>query len=98
MNNKRYVNIDDILDLFGIEDEDLYATGTIEDALYDGTLKVYKLPPTEQRGRWTNHSDEWDGGYYECSVCGEAYSFIEGTPKENNYRYCPNCGARMEVE
>lgn len=42
-------------------------------------------------------SDEWDGGYYECSVCGEAFTFIEGTPKENLYNYCPNCGARMEV-
>lgn len=49
-----------------------------------------------RRGRWMEHSDEWDGGYYECSVCGEAFTFIEGTPKENLYNYCPNCGARME--
>lgn len=51
-----------------------------------------------RHGRWTDHSDEFDGGYYECSVCGEAFSFIEGTPKENNYRYCPSCGAQMEAE
>lgn len=50
-----------------------------------------------RRGRWTDHSDEWDGGYYECSVCGEAFTFIEGTPKENLYNYCPNCGAKMEA-
>ncbi len=54
-------------------------------------------PSSERRGRWIDHSDEWDGGYYECSVCGEAFAFIEGTPKENNYRYCPDCGTRMEV-
>lgn len=53
-------------------------------------------PSAVRRGRWTDHNDEWDGGYYECSVCGEAFTFIEGTPKENLYNYCPNCGARME--
>lgn len=45
--DKRCVDIDDVLDLFGIEDEDIYAKGTIEDALYDGTLKVYKLPSAQ---------------------------------------------------
>lgn len=50
--NKRYVDIDDVLDLFRIEDEDIYTKRTIEDALYDGTLKVYKQPSAEQQGQW----------------------------------------------
>lgn len=64
----------------------------------DAVSLVESIPSAERRGRWMDHSDEWDGGYYECSVCGEAFSFIEGTPKENNYRYCPSCGAQMEAE
>ena len=60
--------------------------------------RILSLPSAERRGRWKDHSDEWEGGYYECSVCGEAFTFIEGTPKENLYNYCPYCGARMEAE
>lgn len=41
--NRRYVDIDDVLNLFGVKDEDIYAQETIEDALYNGTLKVYNL-------------------------------------------------------
>jgi predicted nucleic acid-binding Zn ribbon protein len=36
--------------------------------------------------------------YYECSVCKDAFVLMEGTPKENNYNYCPNCGADMRGE
>lgn len=87
--NKRYVDIDDVLDLFGIEDEDLYATGTINDALYDGTLKVYKLPSTKRLGQWENVEHAPDNLLYAtCSVCGKRQT-IEYT------NYCGNCGAKM---
>lgn len=36
---------------------------------------------------------------WKCSGkdgCGEEYMFIEGTPEDNKYKRCPNCGARME--
>lgn len=26
------------------------------------------------------------------SNCGEAHVFIDGGPRDNNYRYCPYCG------
>lgn len=36
---------------------------------------------------------------YKCSACGEIQMLIDGTPKENGWKYCPHCGARMnEVE
>ena len=59
--------------------------GTIED-----------LPPvTHKSGKWIE-KDGWDGDvYYECSVCGEPFCLIDGTPTDNMYNYCPNCGARM---
>lgn len=45
------------------------------------------------RGTWLE-KEVYDGDYaYECSVCGETWDLIEGTPKDNNMNYCPNCGA-----
>lgn len=77
------VDIDDVLDLFGINDEDIYAKETIEDALYEGTLKVYKLPSAERRGRWEQVGDN----AYRCSACGEISCC--------NSPFCSECGADM---
>lgn len=58
------------------------------------------LPSAEQEqktGKWIEHED-WYDTYYECSSCGEAFSLIEGTPKDNGYNYCPNCGSEMVGE
>lgn len=57
--------------------------------------------PNEKRkvvgvGKWIE-KDGWDGDvYYDCSVCGESWTTIEGTPWDNGMNYCPNCGAKME--
>lgn len=88
--DKRCVDIDDVLDLFGIEDRDIYAKGTIEDALYDGTLKVYKLPSAERHGRWIDVEHAPDNLFYAtCSVCGDRQTIEVAN-------YCPMCGASME--
>lgn len=49
-----------------------------------------------KRGKWTQTSafDE-DANIYVCSECDEPWTLINGTPRENNMNYCPNCGARM---
>lgn len=51
-------------------------------------------------GRWEESIDEWFGtDVYTCSKCRESYVLVEGTPKQNLWHYCPNCGAKMqEVE
>lgn len=41
-------------------------------------------------GRWIPYGWKWC-----CSKCDMMLP-IDGTPAENNLRYCPNCGARME--
>lgn len=33
-------------------------------------------------------------GYFETS-CGEAFSLNEGSPSENNMKFCPFCGLRI---
>lgn len=59
-----------------------------------GVVRFLKsVPSAEKIGKWTYHPnnipylrrDKW-----ECSVCHERIEYI--------FNYCPNCGARMEVE
>jgi hypothetical protein len=53
------------------------------------------LRDTRPQGEWITQ-EGYDGDeYYECSVCKDAFVLMAGTPKENNYNYCPNCGADM---
>jgi len=52
-------------------------------------------PVTQKAGKWIE-KEGWDGDvYYECSICGEPFCLIEGTPTDNMYNFCPNCGAKM---
>lgn len=58
------------------------------------TLKDAQLErPT---GYWIEREDSYGDPYYECSKCKESFVLIDGTPRDNLYNYCPNCGARME--
>jgi len=36
-----------------------------------------------------------DGEYWTCSACGYDFVLLEGTPEENDYHYCANCGAKV---
>ena len=38
----------------------------------------------------------FDCDTWQCSECKDVFILLEGTPKDNNYNYCPNCGAKME--
>ena len=46
-------------------------------------------------GRWIEQEAPNMDTYYDCSACGESFCLIEGSPADNLYNYCPNCGARM---
>ena len=48
-----------------------------------------------KKGEWIEHEDVSGDLYYDCSVCGESWVLIDGTPKENGMDYCPHCGADM---
>ena len=34
---------------------------------------------------------------WTCSNCKESIVMYDGTPMENGYKYCPQCGAKMEA-
>ena len=50
-----------------------------------------------RHGHWIAEAN-WTLGdyYYTCSICREDFYMIVGTPSDNNYKYCPHCGARMD--
>ena len=49
-----------------------------------------------QHGQWIEEEESNGDPYYICSVCNAEFVCVEGTPDENQYYYCPNCGARMD--
>lgn len=60
----------------------------LEKWIYDGEER--------KTGKWINHKDE-----HQCSICGEVViaDVYDGEWGSNGiYEYCPNCGAKMEVE
>ena len=65
----------------------------LEEAL-DMAIKALEQPE-RKTGKWIEQDDGCDGVFYECSVCKDAFTLIDGTPSDNNYNYCPNCGADM---
>lgn len=50
-----------------------------------------------RKGKWIEHDDYLGDVIYECSVCKEPFVLIDGTPAENLYNFCPNCGADMRA-
>lgn len=72
----------------------------------DGWCKEYcelkNMPTVEaepvRHGKWKPWDSDGLEDAYECTACGDLFVLIEGTPITNGYKYCPNCGARMDVE
>ena len=55
----------------------------------------------EAEAKWESDCCEWrlcdeEENVYDTS-CRNPHILIEGTPKENNYEYCPYCGKKIKV-
>lgn len=50
------------------------------------------------KGEWIAVENACFDTSYKCSICGEEFFLEVGTPKENEYNFCPNCGADMRGE
>ena len=63
-------------------------------------IRVQNVPTADvvevRHGEWIVNGDDVVGEYYTCSVCKCDWTTIDGTPAENNMRYCPECGAKMD--
>ena len=47
---------------------------------------------------WIEDEDMYGDPIYHCSNCNEHFVLEEGTPTDNCYFYCPNCGAKMDEQ
>lgn len=67
--------------------------GRVADRLIANGVTVQKS------GEWIEKED-WnvDDYYYTCSACKEDFVTIDGSPSDNLWNYCPNCGADMRKE
>ena len=70
----------------------------IEELVKDFIVIPIETPAADvepvKRGHWICIGDI-DEYIFECSECHEIYYLNEGTPKEHQYNYCPNCGAKL---
>lgn len=52
-----------------------------------------------RHGKWERIEDYYDLSTIRCSLCHEEWSFDCMDDVELlNYNYCPNCGAKMDLE
>ena len=47
---------------------------------------------------WVEDEDMYGDPIYHCSNCNEHFVLEGGTPTDNCYFYCPNCGAKMDEQ
>lgn len=86
------------------------ALSTFSNAFYAGlAAKIKAIPPEDvapvRHGHWDVREPmpmhdikgnlSW-GNWYVCTGCGFATTAIEGHITQ--YKYCPNCGAKMDEE
>ena len=45
-------------------------------------------------GKWVE-VEEYDCVCYQCDQCKAEFVLLDGTPQDNDYNYCPHCGARL---
>ena len=60
--------------------------------------QIIKYPITKE-GKWTDVVDYGDSKVVKCTSCNYEFFFMKkGQLNIDKMRYCPNCGAKMEVE
>lgn len=75
--------------------------GNLHNGIVDALQEIIKdIPAADvvevRRGGWIEKQDYNLDVIFECSECGEEFVLIDGTPEDNLYSYCPNCGALMD--
>lgn len=65
-------------------------------------MKLPSAEPEQKTGKWVQHP--WSRRWDVCSACGigckrREYGVQDGHEwmSEESYRFCPHCGAKMEV-
>lgn len=85
--------------------EEIKSSGvSLKDAVYlDGVMAVIDSLPSVDvepvvHGAWVKEPVEfWSVPDYKCSICG-CYAIEDSKGKQSLSNYCPNCGAKMDME
>ena len=97
-----YIRRSDVLEFSRIFDDKLWETGSYRNCttIAVPVEKIEGIPPADVQpvvhGEWVDGGVDGVGAcgieyrYNKCSVCGYEYSF------PMKYKFCPNCGARMD--
>ena len=65
--------------------------------IYDAVETVKQLPPIQpKRGRWIKLDMHRGMADHKCTACKQE-CYVPTCMGEPMYAYCPNCGAKMEV-
>lgn len=79
-----------------------YETGERQQGILGCTETVRIFPAADVvpvvHGQWLRSDDDWGSlTSIRCSICGEEWCFeMIDDVTLLNYKYCPNCGARMD--
>jgi len=78
----------------GTVSEDLEYHGVSVKEAFEIAIKALKQEPIEEKktGKWIYTGDYITEGMLKCSECDFEHDVSE------RFLYCPNCGAKMEVE
>ena len=109
----RYIDADELMkELEHLYHENGWSERDVHFSLSDTRCNLLMIPAADvapvKHGTWTEET-QLDNGYAmlsrRCSNCYIQLSKITITGNEiviecdmRNYRYCPNCGARMDLE
>lgn len=102
-------NIEEIIELskeeIDAKDENITAILDIEDLIsLEHILSDYKRVLKEngelnkkikEQKECIFREDGTEECLWYCSNCHDEWLFYEGTPEENNLKYCPHCGAKV---
>ena len=65
--------------------------GLLYDDVMFGIDRLPSVTPQQRTGRWIKQNYGWN---WQCSECG----FVTPPSAKEIFTFCPNCGAKMEVE
>ena len=95
---KEYIDKETAKSIFDAKSD--MATGTPKVCFAAAAKMIDKLPAADVvevvHGEWKETECPYGDMIYTCSVCGEDWVTIDGTPAENFMNYCPRCGAKMD--